>query len=296
MTALTRRRLLTISAAAMALPGRATRAAEARWQGQALGAHASLRLRHLGPVEAAPLIAEVEAELARLEAIFSLYRRDSALVRLNRDGRLDAPPPELLEVLTLARTAHAMTGGMFDPSVQPLFAAYAEAGVAGRDCTRAALERACGLTGFGRVAFDSAAVRLEPGMALTLNGIAQGFVTDRIAALLRARGLDDVLVDMGEIVALGGGWRVGIAGTGRRVTLANHAIATSAALGTVLDARGRIGHIFRPDTGWTAPARPQASVIADTAALADALSTAAVLMPDAALRALEDTGIRILAA
>lgn len=294
MSTLTRRRLLTISAAALALPGRAALAAEARWQGQALGAHASLHIRHLSQAEAAPVLAEVEAELARLEAIFSLYRSDSALVRLNRRGRLDLPPPELLEVLTLARTAHAMTGGLFDPSVQPLFAAYAEAGAAGRPCSGAALERACGLTGFGRVAFDAEAIRLEPGMALTLNGIAQGFITDRIAGLLRARGLGEVLVDMGEIAALGTGWRVGIAGTARCVTLDNHAIATSAALGTVLDAGGRIGHIFHPGSGWAEPARAQASVIADSAALADALSTAAVLMPEAALRALEGDDIRVL--
>ena len=300
MTRLTRRRALFIGAAATASfgLGRVAKAATADWQGNALGAHASISLRHLSQSEAAPVFAAVEAELARLESIFSLYRADSAISALNRDGRLAAPPPELLEILTLASTTHAATGGLFDPTVQPLFRLYAEA--AGQ-VDPAALQHTLTLVGFERLGFDAGEVRFaRPGMCLTLNGIAQGHITDRIAALLRGKGFRDVLVDIGEIAALGigpdgKGWRVQIAGGGPVVNVSDRAIATSAALGTVLDRDGRVGHILHPRKGWIAPQHRQVSVIDATAASADALSTAAVLMPARDLAALETGGRRIIA-
>lgn len=297
---LTRRRALFIGAAAAASAslGTVARAATAEWQGSALGAHARISLRHLGQPEAAPVFAAIEAELRRLEAIFSLYRTDSAISALNRDGRLVAPPPEMLDILTLAASVHAETGGLFDPTVQPLFRLYAEgAGMVAPE----ALEEALPKIGFDALRFDAAGIDfLRPGMGLTLNGIAQGHVTDRIAALLRAEGFRDVLVDIGEIAASGdgpsgSGWRVQIADGGPVLELSDRAIATSAALGTVLDQAGKVGHILHPRKGWIAPEHRQVSVVDETAARADALSTAAVLMPAADLRALETGGRRIFA-
>ncbi len=195
---------------------------------------------------------------------------------------------------------HAETGGLFDPTVQLLFRLYAEAGAA--PVSEAGLQEALARVGMDRVRFDADAVGFaRPGMALTLNGIAQGHVTDRIADLLRARGLRDMLVDIGEIAAVGrgpagGGWRVALAGENRTVELCDRAIATSAPLGTVLDPAGRIGHILHPRHGWVAPLHRQASVIATTAARADALSTAAVLMTPGRIAALSRDGVEIITA
>jgi len=277
MTPFSRRRFLTIAAACAALPAAAS-TATARWQGRALGAGVSMQLAGLTEGEAAPIFAEVEQELDRLEAIFSLYRRDSEITRLNRDGVLTAPSPEMLQVLSLSDTLHHATGGVFDPTVQPLWLALAN----GQD-----VEAARARVGWNRLRFDAAEVRFEaPGMAITLNGIAQGAVTDRIAALLRARGLRDVLIDMGEIAASGrradgAAWSVGIADPAgqvlRRMTLTDRALATSAPQGTVLDGETGQGHILNPTGG--APARAMVSVSAPDAALADGLSTALCLLP-----------------
>ena len=122
---LTRRRFLSISAAALAIPGAASAGKSARWQGVALGAPASMILAGVTPRAARPVFAALEAELQRLERIFSLYHPDSALVRLNAQGRLDAPPPEMLDLLSLAGAIHEATGGAFDPTVQPLWQARA---------------------------------------------------------------------------------------------------------------------------------------------------------------------------
>lgn len=282
----TRRRFLTISAAAALAftgPARATPPLHI-WRGTAMGAAATLRLSH---PDAPAIAARMMAEVSRLEDILSLYRPHSALSRLNAEGRLDDPPFELLECLTLAGTAHDATEGLFDPTVQGLWQLHAEAAAAGRAVPHGDLTQALSRTGWQRVSVAGDRITLAPGTALTLNGIAQGYVADRVARLLTDEGLTDILIDMGEIRALGarpqgGAWPVHLP-DGTTLPLISRALATSAPLGTVLDAAGRIGHILDPRTGrpGTVPWR-SVTVSADSAALADALSTAACLMPDRA--------------
>lgn len=277
MIALSRRRFLTISAAAVALPAGAG-VPDAQWRGNALGADASMRLVGLSPSDADRIFAQVEAELARLEMIFSLYRPDSSVSRLNEQGSLTAPEPELLQVLSLCNNLHQASGGAFDPTIQPLWWALANAH-GPREVAEAKAK-----IGWTNLRVDTAEIRFEkPGMAITLNGIAQGEVTDRIAALLRSHGLRDVLVDIGEILALGhrgdgAAWRAGVADpNGRirhRVSLSDRALATSATHGTRLQ---QGGHILSP-TGIQVDDR-LVSVSANSAAVADGLSTALCLVP-----------------
>lgn len=277
----TRRRFLTI-AAAMAVAGGPLRAAPLRMTGVAMGAAASVIIDH---PEAERIAARIWAEVVRLEEVFSLYRPGSALARLNAAGVIEAPPFELVECLSLAGAVHGATGGAFDPTVQPVWAALAEAAVRGEVAEIAAV---LPLVGWDGVRVESDRVMLaRPGMALTLNGIAQGYVADRVAGMLAAEGLEDILIDMGEIRALGGDprggdWQARVAG-GPEVALRDRALATSAPLGTVLDAAGRVGHILDPRTGAVAAAWRQVSVTAPQAALADALSTAFCLMDGPAI-------------
>ncbi|TRD23226.1 FAD:protein FMN transferase [Palleronia caenipelagi] len=286
--ALTRRRFVAISAA-LPLAGAAFGATmpETRWKGRALGASASLRIAGLAPDESAPVVTAVEAELQRLERIFSLYREDSALVRLNRTGKLIASPPELLEVLSLVDHIHDVTGGAFDPTVQPLFAALAHAADAGRSVSPEEMRAARTHVGWDKVEITPNAIRLPSGAALTLNGIAQGYITDRIASLLRHRGLTNILVNAGEIRALGSrpdgtDWQAGIADPSgalvSRLTLTDRALATSAPGGTRLGPSAT-EHILDPGTGTAARGAALVSVSAPTAMVADGLSTALCVIP-----------------
>ncbi|WP_323005663.1 FAD:protein FMN transferase [Pseudorhodobacter sp.] len=272
-----RRRFLTISAAALALPTMARATGVYTWTGIALGARATIRLAH---PEAEAITTRAAAEIARLEGIFSLFQTQSAVSQLNATATLANPPFELLECLSLAGAVNHATGGLFDPTVQPLWATYAEA--AGARPSKAALAQALAVTGWQGVTLDPAAITLRKGMALTLNGIAQGYIADRIAVMLAAEGLDNILVDTGELRALGGqpgggAWPVQLA-LGGSVALAQRSLATSAPLGTSFDEKGQVGHILDPRTGLPAAAKWQSiSVSAGSAALADALSTAACL-------------------
>ncbi|MGI9499927.1 MAG: FAD:protein FMN transferase, partial [Geminicoccaceae bacterium] len=127
----TRRRLLTVMGAAAGmtlLPGIGSTATVPRWtwRGNALGAKAEMTLVHPDEATAKKLIRLAVDEIERLENVFSLYREDSELVRLNRSGHIDAPSPDLAALLSIARHFSELTDGAFDVTVQPLWRLYAE--------------------------------------------------------------------------------------------------------------------------------------------------------------------------
>jgi thiamine biosynthesis lipoprotein len=139
-------------------------------------------------------------------------------------------------------------------------------------------------------------------MALTLNGIAQGYLTDRLADILRANGCDRVLADMGksEIRLVGRRpdgepWRIGLADplapdrVGVTLDLADRCISTSGGYGTKFEATGRYHHLFDPTTGRSAGHYIAVSVVAASTMVADALSTALYVTPP-------ERGGRLLAA
>lgn len=268
-----RRRFLALSACAAVLARPAVAAApHHRWSGQALGADVALTVAGGAERQVRAFFAESARALRAIEAQFSLFR-GSDLTRLNALGHLPHPSEDMRDLLTLAGRVHAATGGAFDPTVQPLW----QARRLGGDETAA---RA--LAGWGDVALRDDEIRLRrPGMALTLNGIAQGLAADRLAEVAARHGLSDLLIDAGELRAVGPtGWTARIEEPGgdaaARLVLSDRALATSAPLGTRIGPRGDQPHILAAD-GRPAQWR-LASVSAPTAAVADALSTAAVLM------------------
>ena len=296
----TRRRFIAITAAAGGLPLLPLAPARADsllrvWSGAALGCDATLQIHHPDPATADRLIAASLAEVERLERIMSLYRPDSALSRLNRDGVLEDPPFDLVRVLSEGRRYGSITGGAFDVTVQPLWDLYAghfsrpDASPDGPsdDAIAAAVVR----VGKDALEVDSSRLRFaRPGMGVTLNGIGQGYITDRVVELLRAGGVEHALVDMGKTRAIGGhpaggAWSVGLEdprapGTiAERITLMDRAVATAGGYGTLFDEAGRFNHIFEPWSGRTSWRWLSVSVEAATATESNALSNAFAVMP-----------------
>lgn len=292
-----RRRFLTISAAAAGLPLLGVTGSLAapggtlhRWRGAAMGARVTLLLNHPDASQAQALIAAVTAEVRRLEKIFSLFLPGSALSRLNRDGVLTEPPADMVVLMARARDMGEITGGAFDMTVQPLWRLYADHfGQPGADPAgpaAAEIDKARGLVDFRRVEIDAARIALSrTGMAVTLNGIAQGYITDKVTDLLRRDGVDNVLVNMGETRAVGNHpdgrpWRAGVRdpeNADREIEtldLTNMALATSGGYGSPFDPSGRHHHLFDPESGGSANRYRSVSVVAPSATVADGLSTA----------------------
>lgn len=270
-----RRRFLAVSAAVV-LGGatRSTLAETSDWSGIALGAEVKITLAGSQPGDALRTFSKVEAVLRGVEEQFSLYR-ESALTRLNRIGHLPHPTSAMLDLFQLAGDVHAVTGGLFDPTIQPLWLAIAKSGD---------VRGAQKFVGWERVLVSEDEIVLEPGMQLTFNGMAQGYAADRVATLLASEGYRDVLIDTGEITALGlrpdgQKWRADIVlPDGRKVArteISDMALAVSSPKGTLIG-QG-VPHIVNP-RGQFAPVWELIAVSAPSAALADGLSTAFCMM------------------
>ncbi len=299
---ISRRRALQIVAGvtgATLLPGAAVQSAGAsanvRWRGTVMNAPAKLHL--LGDDEelARAALRNALAEARRQERIFSLYDNRSAICRLNRAGRLSAPPPELVEVLSEAHGISVATDGAFDVTMQPLWQLYAAhfARNPGDDAgpSEEARARICKLVDYRGISFSSKEVSFDrQGMAISLNGIAQGFVTDRVMGVLRSHGFKAMLVDLGEPRVMGSprgkdAWPVAISDPEspdkvlRRLPLRDGAVATSQGAGTTFEPQGRHHHLFDPRTGVSAAYYRSVTVLAPTATRADGLSTALTILP-----------------
>jgi thiamine biosynthesis lipoprotein len=310
---LTRRRAITVLAAAAGLPLLAhVNRAEAkllRWEGTTLGAPSTIQLFHQDEAKAQAAIDAAMAELARLEAIFSVYRADSSITQLNRDGVLEKAPVELMEMLGRALDLARISGGTYDPTIQPVWQAYfqhftqskPDAAGPSADVLAAAMAK----VDWRAVEIDRANGRIrftKPGTTITLNSGAQGYITDKVADVLRAHGFSQMLVDMGEPRALstkpdGSAWRIGIANPAdpdRAVTeldVVDKCVSTSGGYGTLFDDAGKFTHLIDAKTGKTAPAMLGVSVVAEKASVADGLSTTMLLAaPSDRQRILREAG------
>lgn len=270
---------------------------EHHWQGIALGADASLRITHPDPNAAKQLISRCVAEVQRLESLFSLYRNDSTLSLLNRHGVVHEPASDFLSLLSQSINFSQLTTGKFDVTVQPLWIAYAHhfssasTNSSGGPDT-AAIQNALQQVNYRQLNISPEKVSLgQEGMAVTLNGIAQGYITDRITQLLYQNGIRHALVNMGEIrginqTASSAPWNVGLENPlnpgsfDQSISLLNQAVATSSAYGTTWTPDGQYNHLLDPSSGVSSSRYRSVSVVAQNATTADALSTAFSLMPE----------------
>ena len=239
-----------------------------------MGAEVSIAIEgDRGPAQAA--LAAARDTIRRMESLFSLYDPASALSELNRTGTLRMPA-EFARLVDHASTTYKLSGGLFDPTVQPIFAAYAQSGPM----------PPAHLIGWEKVELDRQNIRLpDPGMALTFNGIAQGFATDRVSEVLKAHGFEHVQVNVGEYRVGKTSAQIGIANEQNRllqsIEVRDEAIATSSP--HALRLAGGATHILSPDLEVREPRWWTVSAVAETAVLADALSTALAVAPDARL-------------
>ena len=256
---ISRRRFLAISAALACYPAAAV---ASTWEGHAFGAEIQITLR--GPENITrPALTEARRVLEHIEKLFSLYDSASALSELNRTSVLIRPDPHFVALMRASDAAWRMTQGLFDPTIQGLWQALATGSETVSDKDWSAV----------RISADK--LTLSPGQMLTFNGIAQGYATDRVTEILSRYGLTEALVNIGEFRSLGGPWRLGIADPEHGLLgtrgLTGRAIATSSASAHTIGGQSHIMHRSH------VPKWSTVSVEADTATVADSLSTAMML-------------------
>jgi thiamine biosynthesis lipoprotein len=266
----------------------------------ALGSNVSITALHSSTDTAEKAIAAAFDELETVEQVMSIYRPESELSRLNRTGSVNAPHPYLLEVLRQAEAVSRESDGAFDVTVQPLWQLYSAAHQEGRLPDESAVAAVRSKVDWRQVEISPHRVSLRgAGTAVTLNGIGQGFATDRALATLRQHGIEHALINAGELAPLGadlGGeaWLAGIqhprapeayVGLAR---LEGRCLATTGDYETAFTPDRKYNHVFDPRTGSSPDELASVSIVAPTGIQADALSTAVfVLGPEKGLALVE---------
>jgi thiamine biosynthesis lipoprotein len=248
--------------------------------------------------EAAAIAAadQVRAEFDRLEALLSVWKDGSDVVRLNRAAGVQpvTVARETLEVLQAAREASEWTGGKFDIT----FGALADIWKFDHDQDntvpeRAAIDARLPLVDYSAVQVDRAAGTAfiaHRAMRVHLGGIGKGYAIDRAIAILRDLGFTDFMIQAGGdlfVAGTNGGrpWSLGIADPRRpdrvfaRVQLANATFSTSGDYERAFMKDGvRYHHLLDPDRGEPARGCRSVTIVATRAILADVLSTGVFIM------------------
>jgi thiamine biosynthesis lipoprotein len=246
-------------------------------------------------------------EFERLEALMSVWRDGSDIVRLNEAaGRAPVRvSPEVMDALQAAFEAGTQTSGAFDVTFGALSGLWKfDHDQDNRIPARAAVLARLPLVDYRRLELDAAAGTAHltrPGMRAHLGGIGKGYAVDRAASILRARGLRDFMIQAGGDLYVSGTrgdrpWRLGIrdprgpAGASfAALDLADAAFSTSGDYERYFMQNGRrYHHIIDPRTGEPARGSRSVTITAKTATVADALSTGVfVLGPEAGMALVE---------
>ncbi|MFO7681056.1 MAG: FAD:protein FMN transferase [Chloroflexota bacterium] len=242
--------------------------------------------------------------MSQLEAILSRHQSTSQLSTLNRTGKLEQPSRHLVAVLQQAQAISALSGGAFDVTVKPLVDLYQAAQARGELPSATAVTTTLPLVNYQNLNISHTKIAFsQPGMSVTVDGIGKGYIVDEGTAVLRAHGFANILVEAGgDLLAAGKkdqatNWQIGIQSpreNGKHLLakfgVENQAVATSGDYQQAYSADYRQHHILDPRTGYSAPDLASATIVADSAMMADGLATAVMVMPSKeAIALLEQT-------
>lgn len=266
--------------------------------GLAFGTTVSIAALHEDPAVAQAAIGEALRQTRRIDALMTVFRPDSQVGRLNAFGVLHEPDPHLFRVLEFSQRLAASSAGAFDVTVQPLWRLFAGTWLRGRLPSPDELAAARALVDWTALEVSPRRVALgRPGMAITLNGVAQGYAADLAHDILRGHGIEDALIDTGEYGAEGRKqpgqpWTIGIQHPRRpdaivaSVAMDGRFLATSGDYATAFSADFVWNHIFDPHTGRSPGALSSAVVAAGSGMEADGLTKPMMVLELARARAL----------
>lgn len=251
---------------------------------------------------------EVTREFDRLDALMSVWREGSDIVRLNAAAGERAVPVsrDVRETLAAARQISEWTGGKFDVTFGALSGLWKfDHDQDNRIPDPAAVRARLPLIDYRELELDEragTAFLRKKGMSVHLGGIGKGYAVDRAADLLRRRGVRDFMIQSGGDLYVAGRrgdrpWRVGIRdprGPAERsfaaLDLSDETCSTSGDYERSFIAGGRrYHHIIDPDLGEPTRDTRSVTIVATSATMADALSTGVFLLGPQAGMALIET-------
>ncbi len=250
--------------------------------------------------------AAISACLNRMEQLsqmMSTYVPDSPISQLNRAGSLTNAPPELIEVFKLSHKLSELTEGAFDPTVKPLLGLYRTVKKTGTIPEVEEIQEILKLIDYSKIVIENeTTIRYAiPGIQVTLDGIAKGYIVDQGVRVLMDKGFHNAYVEAGgDLMTIGKKpngkpWKIGIRNPRSdnlrkmdTIDLSDRAIATSGDYLQYFTDDKRAHHIINPKTGFSPINTASSSIIAPTVAMADGLATATmVLGPQAATELVE---------
>jgi FAD:protein FMN transferase len=270
-------------------------------------------IKYRGSVTPEELRPELDKFFKEFNNEFSTYQPNSIISQLNHSpphARLKVTA-RFIQMMKLAKALHEQTQGAFDPTLGPVIRAWGFGG--GKDKkvpSSAELAQAMKRVGFHHFKWDESKweVWKTNDCVLDVNGFAPGWAADLIGEMLIEKSIQDFMIDIsGEILFRGKksnetNWVAGIekptleyaTGVQLAFKIENQAIATSGNYRQFFDDKGQIrSHIIDPKSGQPTRHRiSSASVLAVSAAYADAWSTALMVLGEEGLEFAEKNGIK----
>ncbi|MCY0885973.1 MAG: FAD:protein FMN transferase [Firmicutes bacterium] len=246
------------------------------------------------PVTAEHIIDGAFRTMSETAWALSRFEPEGPVGILNRTGILSDPPAALIEVLNTAFRISTISNGVFDVTVYPLLAYYQSltrpVRMAAIDRTK--VEQLRTLIDFRRLHIGEGKVWLEdPAMAITLDGIAKGYVVDSGMRYLRNHGIETAMIDAGGDIGVMAPpdsrfhWNIGIVDPlnpsrfAAMVPLRRGGLATSGNYEVFYSADRRLYHIINPHTGFSPNFYASVTVLAPTNVEADGWGVALSLLP-----------------
>jgi len=247
-------------------------------------------------VEAEAVKNAVFDEIERLERIISRTEAASDLNRLNSLAGFEpvVVSPDTYRLVELAYQYATISGGAFDPTIGPLIDSWGFLGQQFRVPEETEIKQRLLLVDYQNISFNQMETTLflpVQGMVLELGGLAKGFILDQAVTLLKSYGVSSAFINAGGDIALLGSrpdgepWKLGIRHPRDQkrimavLKLSDGAVVTSGDYERYFDLAGvAYHHILDPETGNPARGLVSVTIIAATAAEADALSTAVFVL------------------
>ena len=257
-----------------------------------MGSFLSITAIHSSKDEAENGIGLAWEEIDRLGNLLSRHDSSTPVSQLNSTGALRKAPPEMLEVVARSLYLNKQTGGAFDITVKPLVDLFKERFAAGLTPSEAEINALLPQVGSEQIRFSAGDISFaRQGMGITLDGIAPGYIVDRVSALLAAKGITNHLINCsGDIrtsgtAAKGKPWTVAIQDPAKQkaypevLAMTTGAISTSGSYEVFYDREKMFHHIVTPKTGHSPRLATSVTVKAHSVMDADALATGIMVMP-----------------